>query len=221
MNELILSATGSVILGLMTTLHPCPMATNIAAISYLSGMSGKGNKRTISQIFFSLGYLFSLLALALLIGLGLISIPHASIFLQSILSSFLGPLLILAGMVLTEMINLGGPVRRLLPRKEHWHNKPVLYTFLMGALLAVAFCPSTAFIYFGIMIPSSVKSGQILFFPMLYAIGALLPIMTVSILVNQGLVQVLREKWAKKIQGVAGLLLILIGIYITIEQLYL
>ena len=90
----------------------------------------------------------------------------------------------------------------------------------MGALLALAFCPATAFIFFGIMIPLSVNNGQIILFPVLYAVGALIPLIIISVLINYGFISVFKERWLKKIPRVAGWILILSGIYITLRQLY-
>lgn len=219
-DEFVLTATGCLLLGVMTTMHPCPLAANVAALSFLSGTSGSIRRLISIVIFFSLGYVFSLMGIAVIINLGLISIPRLSVYLQSIFSAFLGPMLILVGMVLAEMIKVGRAFKGFLINKESWANKPVIYVFLMGALLAIAFCPATAFIYFGIMIPLSVDSTQIILFPLLYASGALLPIVTISFLLKHGSIVILKEKWVKKIPLIAGWILILSGIYITLEQLY-
>jgi len=220
MDELFFSAAGCLVLGIMTTLHPCPLAANISAISLLSGSPGSKKNQIILVIFYSLGYMFMLLGIAVLINFGLISIPRLSVYLQSIMSSFLGPMLIFVGMVLTEMIKLTMPYKVLSPRKNQWKSNPHIYFFLIGALLALSFCPATAFIYFGIMIPLSVNHFQIVLYPMLYALGALLPIIVISILINRGLLSNLKDKWTKKIPSISGWILILTGIYITLEQLY-
>ena len=201
-------------------MHPCPLAANISAISLLSGTPGSKKIQVTLIIFYSLGYMIVLLGIAVLINFGLISIPRLSIYLQSILSSFLGPMLIFVGMVLTEMIKLSLPYKVLYPDKNHWKSNPHIYFFLIGILLALSFCPATAFIYFGLMIPLSVNHSQIVLFPLLYAVGALLPIIATSILISRGLLSNLKEKWAKKIPSISGWILIIIGIYITLKQLY-
>lgn len=220
MNEFILSATGCLMLGIMTPLNPCPMATNIAVISFLSGIPGSRRRKILVLVFFSLGYVFALLGLALLLNYSLVSIPRLSIFLQSILSAFLGPMLILLGMVLSRMIRLSPWFEGFLPGKKFWENKPPIYILLLGILLAITFCPTTAFIFFGLMIPLSVNHGQIILYPILYAFGVLIPIVTIGILINVGFLVALREKWIEKIPVVAGWIMILSGIYITLEQLY-
>ena len=221
MNELIITAMGCLMLGIMTTIHPCPMTSNIAAISLMSGWSTNKYSRVSLIISFILGYIFSLVGMAVLLNFSVLSAPKLSVFLQSILSAFLGPLLIVIGMILSNLINLnqfysGDRINRI-----DWKNKSGLYAFPFGIILALTFCPATASIYFGILIPLSIKNNQVILFPLLYALGASFPIVAVSLLINRGFVRRLKERWIRKIPIITGWVLILIGIYISITQLYL
>ncbi len=221
MTELLIAATGCVALGIMSTMHPCPMTSNIAAISLISGWPGSKNKRFSIIMYFILGYMFSLLGAAILLNFSVLSAPRLSVFLQSVLSIFFGPLLIISGMVLSNLINLNRFYNAFILNMIDWENKSGLYAFPFGAVLALTFCPATASIYFGILIPLSIKSDQILLFPILYAVGAAFPIVAVSVMINRGLVSILQAGKAKKVPIIAGWILILIGIYVTVEQLYL
>ncbi len=221
MSEFVLSVSGCLMLGIMTTLHPCPMAANIAAISFLSGTTRYKSKKISVLISFGFGYAIALLGLALLISFSLVSIPRLSIILQGVYSLFLGPMLIFIGMVLSEMIHVGHWFKGWMPRRELLQDKTAIYTFFVGTLLALTFCPATAFIFFGILIPLSVNNNQIFLFPVWFALGALIPIASISLLINYGADTVLNTKWVKKIPIVAGWMLIISGIYITLDQLYL
>lgn len=221
MNELIITVMGCLMLGIMTTIHPCPMTSNIAAISLISGWSTNKNSRFSIIISFILGYIFSLVGISILISFSVLSTPKLSVFLQSILSAFLGPLLIAIGMILSNLVNLNRFYSGYIVKRIDWKNKSGLYAFPFGAILALTFCPATASIYFGILIPLSIKYNQVILFPLLYAAGASFPIVAVSLLINRGFVRRLQEKWISKIPIITGWVLILIGIYITIEQLYL
>lgn len=205
----------------MTTLHPCPLTTNIAAISFISGVSQHRRLQIFAIINFILGYMFALLGVALILNFSMIAVPRLSVMLQSVISAFLGPMLLLAGMVLSGLINLNRYYNTLQLEKKLEKSRSVLYSFLIGMILALAFCPATASLYFGVMIPLSIKSDQIILFPLLYAAGAVLPIAITSIFVIRGLTNVLKDRWIRKIPMVAGWILIIIGIYITIEQLYI
>ncbi len=221
MNELFVSALGCLTLGIMTTLHPCPLSSNIAAISFISGVSLNKKRQVFALINFSLGYMFALVGMALILNYSMIAVPKLSIFLQSTISSFLGPLLILVGMVLSGMIKIKSLFNTVLFGKKVLRSGSILYSFPIGVILAMTFCPATASLYFGIMIPLSIKSSQILVFPLLYALGAVLPIAATSMLISRGLVNVLKDRWVRKMPLIAGWVLIAIGIYITLEQLYL
>jgi cytochrome c biogenesis protein CcdA len=87
--------------------------------------------------------------------------------------------------------------------------------------LALAFCPATASLYFGILIPLSLKFDQVYLFPLLYGFGGLLPIVIMGFMVQSGGEKFLQGKWAKSITLISGYLLIIIGIYIAVQQLYL
>ena len=209
MNELLITALGCIALGIMSTMHPCPMTSNIAAISLISGWSGSKNRRLSIIIYFILGYMCSLLGIAILLNFSVLSSPKLSVILQSVLSAFLGPLLIIIGMVLSNLINLNRFYSTYIFNRIEWKNKSGLYAFPFGAILALTFCPATASIYFGILIPLSIKSNQITLFPILYAFGTALPIVAVSILINRGLVSRLQERWTRRIPIIAGCILII------------
>lgn len=221
MNELILSAIGCFSLGIMATIHPCPFTTNIAAISFISGISQHKSKQILAIINFCLGYMFALIGVALIVNYSMIALPRLSIFLQSVITAFLGPIVILAGMVLSGVIHFKGFNTGLLVGKKFLKNRSVFLSFPAGVMLALAFCPATASLYFGVLLPLSIKTDQIILFPLLYAIGAILPIAATSIFIHRGLTNLLTDRLIRKIPIIAGWVLIAIGIYITLEQLYI
>ncbi|MDH5399421.1 MAG: sulfite exporter TauE/SafE family protein [Cyclobacteriaceae bacterium] len=220
MNGFMITAMGCLALGMMTTTHPCPLAANIGAISLITG-SSRNKKRLFSVVLlFGLGQMVALSGVAVLLSLSLVSMPRLSLYLQGVFSAFLGPLLILVGMVFSEMINLSRLYKGWLPKKEFWTKKPAIYIFLLGALMALAFCPATAFIFFGVLVPLSADHSQVVLFPLLFAVGALVPIATAGILIHYGAIAFLKEKWIGKIPLIAGWALIAVGVYITMERLY-
>lgn len=221
MNEFVLSAIGCFSLGIMTTLHPCPLTSNIAAISFISGVTQGKPRKFFAIVNFCLGYMAALVGIAVILNFSMIAVPKLSVFLQGIISAFLGPLLILTGMMLSGLINLNKYYMGLKLLKKPLKNRSVIYAFLVGMMLALAFCPATASLYFGVMLPLSIKADQVVFFPLLYAAGAVLPIAATSIFIDRGLTHVLKDLLIRKIPLIAGWILIAIGIYITLEQLYI
>jgi len=221
MNDLIISSFGVFALGLTTTLHPCPLTTNIAAISVITGTPSRRRKYNWTITGFVFGYLLSFVVLAMIISHSLVAIPAVSLFLQRVVTSFLGPILIVVGMVLTKMINLNKFYKSISLDKNYWLTSgSFVSSMVLGGILALTFCPATASIFFGVMIPLSVKHGQAILFPLLFAIGALVPVIGVSILLRRGFAAVVKKRWTTMLPVIAGWILIFIGIYISLEQLY-
>ena len=106
MNEFMMASGACVLAGIMTTFHPCPLTTNIASVSMLIGWSAMGRKRGLTLLLFILGYLFTYLIVAMLLSSGALSVPSISFLLQITVNSFIGPALILVGMLLADLMNL-------------------------------------------------------------------------------------------------------------------
>jgi hypothetical protein len=222
MNEILLPALGVFVLGITTTMHPCPLATNIAAISLISGVSS-GRKRHLGAVVgFGAGYVSAFTAIALVVSLSLVAVPTLSLMLQRIVAVFLGQLLILAGMVLARIVDLNRFYKGISLSKSFWlTNGTFISSMLPGALLAFSFCPATASIFFGVMIPLSVKHGLPILFPILYALGALFPVIAASVVVRRGMGRVLSKRYSRYFSQISGWTLILIGLYITLKEVYL
>ena len=221
MTEIILLTISCFLLGLTTTLHPCPLTTNVAAITMLSGWSAYKKQYGIIAILFIFGYLTSYLLLSIALSSGLISLSWISIGLQRTIPIFLGPFIILVGMVMADLLNINryykGKIGNWI-RKQKWSLYQV---YIIGLLISLSFCPATAGIFFGILIPLSVKHDQAYLFPIIYAVGASIPLITISVLIHRGTLSLLKKEWYKKVPIIAGWALIIIGIYITIDNLYL
>jgi cytochrome c biogenesis protein CcdA len=103
-------------------------------------------------------------------------------------------------------------------KKKRWKG---FYALPMGALLALSFCPATAAVFFGILIPLTIQHDQIIVFPLIYSLGATLPLIGIVVMVMKGGRLFLNKKWQKMIPLIAGWIIICIGIYITIHQIFL
>ena len=222
MDQIISAAIGCFTLGLITTLHPCPFTTNVSAISALLGIASTTGKKTLVIIGFSAGFVFALVALAVILSLSIVEIHKVSLLLQQLVSAFLGPLLVLTGMVLAGLIRLKRFYRITSFDRASWLLRgSLLSSVTLGFILAMAFCPATASVFFGILIPLTIKYDQPLLFPAIYGMGALIPIILVVFLVIKKSLIDLKRDWTKKIPVIAGWVLIAMGIYITLRQLYL
>ena len=221
MAGIFLAAVSCFILGIITTIHPCPLTTNIAAVSLLSGWTSKYRKSIFPFILFIAGYVAVFMAIAILISGGVYIRSSVSIGLQNSMRLFIGPILILVGMILADLLRLNrlyyGKIFTWL-KKRQWTG---IYALPMGSMLALSFCPATAAIFFGILIPLTINHDQIILFPLFYSLGATLPLIGIVVMVMKGGRLILSRKWQKMIPLIAGWIIICIGIYISIQQIVL
>ena len=219
MIDMLLAVVSCLILGILSTIHPCPLSTNTAALSMILSQNARKNQGG-HAFFFVIGYVISLAGVAWIVNIGISSIPRLSMLLQNGISLFLGPGLILVGMIVTGLIQLD---RFYISPKINTIMKTSssIYVFLVSMVLALAFCPATASVFFGALIPLSIKYEKFLLFPAIYAFGAVLPILMIAYLLRRGFGQYLKKEWAKSITTISGYLIIATGVYISIQKLYL
>ena len=209
-------------IGLMTALSPCPLATNITAIAYISKKIDNGKRTLLTSFVYTLGRMFTYVLLASLIVYVGINVQAISLFLQKYGERILGPLLIIMGLVMLNIIKLpslksGNRVNKI---KEKLSEKGYLGSFLLGVLFALAFCPFSAVLFFGMLIPLSLKYSDGILIPSVFALATGLPVIifafiltfSVSKLGNiMGKVQTF-EKYAR--YSIA-LVFVIVGIYYT------
>ncbi|MBD3181334.1 hypothetical protein GF312_03515 [Candidatus Poribacteria bacterium] len=221
MNELIPASGVCFLAGMMTSIHPCPMTTNIASVSMLTGWSARHRNTALTLLFFICGYLFSYLIISILLSTGVSSVPRISYVLQTMVNYLLGPILVLIGMLLSDLLNLNRLYKGRILLSIRSRNWSGYYAFPFGSLIALSFCPATAAIFFGILVPLSVDHEQIILFPLLYAIGASLPLVVVSVLMNRGAGFIKNPAFTKYLVRISGWILIIIGIILSIKRIYL
>ncbi len=166
----------AIVLGLMTAISPCPLATNISAIGFIS-RDLKDNKRVfISGLVYTLGRVISYTGLALIIFFGA-SKMNISMMFQGWGEKLLGPVMILIGLFMLDIIKLkfpglSGITDKIGEKSQHsyWSS------LLLGMVFALAFCPYSGVLYFVMLIPITVASASGLYLPVLFAIATSLPV---------------------------------------------
>ena len=213
----------ALLLGLITAISPCPMATNIAAIAYVSRRVKERRYAVITGVLYTLGRMFSYSILGILIIVAGIEIPGVASFLQDFGEQVLGPLLIVVGviMLIVNRIPLslgGGRLSAIGGKVADWG---MIGGFLLGALFALAFCPYSAVLFFGILIPLSLKSTGGVTLPAVYAIGTGLPVLVFGTLLSLGVARV--SNWLnavtrveKIIRVAVSIIFIGVGIYLVV-----
>ena len=166
----------AIILGLMTAISPCPLATNISAIGFIS-RDLKDNKRVfINGLVYTLGRAISYTGLALIIFFGA-SKMNVSMLFQGWGEKLLGPVMILIGLFMLDVIKIKLPGISGLTDKIGEKSKGSYWsTLLLGMAFALAFCPYSGVLYFVMLIPMTVAGASGLYLPVLFAIATGLPV---------------------------------------------
>lgn len=226
MDGSVVAAGTALWLGVLTSISPCPLATNIAAISYISKDLGAPGRVFATGAFYTAGRALTYLALAALLVASVLSIPQLSNFLQAYMNKLLGPILILVGMFLLDLLSLhfsaSGVGGALEERFQGWG---VWGAALLGGLFALSFCPVSAALFFGSLIPLALRQEAVVSLPALYGIGTGLPVLAFAILIAGGAQSVSRafnrmaevEKFART---VTGLVFVGAGIYFCLAYIF-
>lgn len=207
------------LLGVLTSISPCPLATNITAIAYISKEIKTVKNTLLNGLFYTLGRGISYTLLATLIYFGLSSFEISNIF-QGWGDKVLGPVLIVIGLIMFGVIkiNLGTKNERIEKLKEWLASKGYIGSLLLGVLFALAFCPYSGVLFFGVLIPLVLKSTESLLLPPLFALGTGLPVIIFSFLIAFSMQKVSRafqiaQKVEKVMRCTVALVFLIAGVY--------
>jgi len=226
MENLWVGLTSALWLGILTSISPCPLATNIAAMSFIGRRVGNSRRVFVSGLLYTAGRMLVYVVLGMIIVSSLLSVSEVSLWLQEYMNKILGPLLILVGMVLLELIRLpvsgGGLASKIQNRAESWG---VGGAGLLGVVFALSFCPVSAALFFGSLIPLCAGMGSTALLPSVYGLGTALPVVLFATLIAFGTGSVGRafdrlthiERWARRI---TGWVFILVGIYYCLTYIF-
>lgn len=173
------------IIGLLASISPCPLATNISAIAYISKEISDSKKIVLNGVYYTLGRIFSYSVLCLLINFGVSSFSIASIF-QKWGDKVLGPILIVLGLIMLDVIKLhfksqNNPLTNI---SERLAKKGYFGSFLLGAMFALAFCPYSGILFFGLLIPLMANSTIALLLAPVFGLATGLPVILFSLILT-------------------------------------
>lgn len=224
--DLLIVAGSAAWLGILTSISPCPLATNIAAVSFIARRIERPRAALATGLLYALGRSVVYVALGALLVASVLAAPSVSHWLQKYMNKLLGPVLILVGMVLLGLIALpaggGGWGARISQRVQNWG---IWSGLALGVVFALSFCPASAAIFFGSLVPLSIKAESSLLLPGIYGISTALPVIAFAVLiafsaqaVGQAFNRVAAfERWARRVTGV---LFIAIGVYFTLRFVF-
>lgn len=206
------------LLGLMTAISPCPLATNITAVGFISREIENKHRVFINGLLYTLGRAITYTAIALIIFLGVDQFKFSGFF-QQYGEKIVGPLLIIIGLFMLDFIKINFPAMgRLSTRMQNKENWNSLDAILLGVFFALAFCPYSGVLYFGMLVPMTVSSASGLYLPVIFAIATGIPVIIFAWLLAytvSGIGSVYHkvktfEKWFRRI---IAILFIVVGIY--------
>lgn len=213
-------------LGILTSISPCPLATNIAAVSFLSKKITHPGMVAISGIAYTLGRMAAYAALGWIIIHSLLSVPQVAQFLEKYMGKALGPLLILTGLFLLELLAIRLPGISLSEK----HQKRLVEfgapgAFLLGLIFALALCPVSAALFFGSLIPLALQSKTGTVLPFMYGLGTGLPVILFALAIALGATSL--SHWFRRIttleyytRRITGAVFILVGIYYSAVYIF-
>jgi cytochrome c biogenesis protein CcdA len=213
-------------LGILTSISPCPLATNIAAISFIGRKVGSTPQVLLSGLLYTIGRTIAYLALGVVIMAGLMASGEIARFLQRYLNQILGPVLILVGMLLLGLLGFTGSLNLAGSGVQERASKGGTgWALPLGVLFALSFCPVSAGLFFGGLIPLSTSNQSRFVLPTLYGVGTALPVIVFAFIIAfashyvgkafHRLTQV--ERWVRTLTGIV---FILAGLYYSLAYVY-
>jgi len=219
MIEMLIASGSALWLGILTSISPCPLASNIAAVSFLSKKIAHPAMVFTSGLAYTIGRMLAYAALGWIIISSLLSVPQVAQFLQKYMARALGPLLIITGLFLLEVITIKLPSIVL----SHKHQNRLVESgapgaFLLGFIFALAFCPVSAALFFGSLIPLALNSKAGTLLPFIYGVGTGLPVLIFAVAIALGITSM--SHWFHRItkleyytRRITGVIFILVGLY--------
>lgn len=211
----------ALILGLMTAISPCPMATNITAIGYISKDIENRKRVFLNGVVYTLGRAITYSGIGLIFFFGADQFEISG-FIQQWGEKILGPILIIIGVFMLGIFKINIPgFSKLSEKVGHKDKKRFVDVLILGILFALAFCPYSGVLYFGMLIPITITSVSGLYLPIIFALATGLPVLIIAWLLAFSIGSVGKfynslkgfEIWFRRI---IALLFIAVGLYYTI-----
>jgi cytochrome c biogenesis protein CcdA len=221
--EMLLTVGSAFWLGILTSISPCPLASNIAAVSLIGHRIEHRWWVVLSGVLYTAGRGLTYAVLGFLAVSAFSALPAVSLFLQLWMNRALAVLIVLTGLLLLDFLPVRLPSVSVSGESARKFERWGLFgVFIMGALFALALCPVSAGLFFGGLVPLAVKVQSPLLLPVVYGVGTGLPVVLFAVVIafavgrlNEVYLKVQRvEAVSRKITGSA---LILIGIYILLK----
>ncbi|NLT68103.1 MAG: sulfite exporter TauE/SafE family protein [Acidobacteria bacterium] len=212
-------------LGVLTSISPCPLATNVAAISFVARNVGSSQKVLWSGILYSVGRMLVYIVIAVLAVASLLSLPEVSFFLETNMHKIIGPLLIVVGIILLDVLPISFSTSFLSNSVQDRAGRWGIWgSGLLGVVFALSFCPLSAALFFGSLIPLAVDGKSAVLMPSVFGIGTALPVVGFALVIAFGVKSLGKffdkltqlEKWVRK---ATAFIFIAAGLYLLLQSI--
>lgn len=216
--------TSGLLLGLATSFSPCPLATNLAASMWLARHAASRRRAVLGAFAYTAGRVAAYGAIAALLALGAIGAPAVSGALQRWLPPFVGPLLILTAMVLLDLLPLPWPDRGMnQDTAMRLARLGIVGEFALGVLFALTFCPVSAALFFGSLLPQALAAPSAAPPVVAYGLGTAIPVggFALGIVLSAGFAARFSSgitRWQPRIRLGTGIALLGLGVFLTLRD---
>ena len=223
MNGFAIALASALWLGILTSISPCPLATNIAAISFISRKVDSPGYILLTGVLYTLGRSFAYVVLGALLMGSILQVPSVAQWLQQYMHKLLGPILIVVAIMLLDMLSFSTKGSGLGQWFQQRAEKFGLAgAFLLGVIFALSFCPVSAALFFGSLIPLSIEHSSGVVLPLVYGVGTAIPVFGFGMVMAVGANSLAKafnkvtqfEVWARRITGVV---FVVVGVYFTLR----
>jgi len=223
MNGFAIALASALWLGILTSISPCPLATNIAAISFISRKVDSPGYILLTGVLYTIGRSVAYVALAVLLVGSVLRVPSVAQWLQQYMHKLLGPILIVVAIMLLDMLSFSTKGSGLGQWCQQRAEKFGLAgAFLLGVIFALSFCPVSAALFFGSLIPLSIEHSSGVVLPLVYGVGTAIPVFGFGMVMAVGANSLAKafnkvtqfEVWARRITGVV---FVVVGVYFTLR----
>jgi cytochrome c-type biogenesis protein len=212
-------------LGILTSINPCPLATNIAAVSFISKSIVHPRRVLYLGLAYTAGRAVAYAIVGVLVIKSLFSVPAVALFLQQYMNKALGPILIVVGIFLLDIFKFSmASISISQKHQEKLAGSGLPGAFALGAIFALAFCPLSAALFFGSLLPLAASSPMGISLPFIYGIGTALPALVFAIGIAAGATTL--SHWFHKLTAVelyvrkiTGVIFIGVGIYYILAHI--
>ena len=223
--ELLAPGASALWLGILTSISPCPLASNIAAASYVGRRVGAPHRVILAGVAYSLGRALTYVLVAAVVVTSLLSVPSVSFFLQQRMNQVLGPVLTVAGLVMLGWLRLPwfrGRGADALEQRLAGAGVPGAEG--LGVIFALSLCPVSAGLFFGGLLPLATGSGSRFILPAIYGIGTGLPVVALAALLAFGVGGIGRAfdaltRFERVATRITGGVFVLAGLYLVLTHI--